>query len=195
MSPSVTANFLGQKKLPSIQWKDCQDKTGKQYPLFQYTFHYYSGGKNCSTTISVHQLSQLVLRMHGGSSRGPFMDAWLKATKFEGRTVDEAFPIRGRGDQTAVYECKTGIPLEDQSEIPDVDHCGPRHEWICNSLWYTLNTNHSRNIRFTTTRNGDKYPGNGTNDFNFAHIIIKYVPSHQLPSSDIVKESTQSNGR
>ena len=184
--------FLGQKKLPSIQWKDCQDKTGKQYPLFDYTFWHSDG--TC-TTISVHQLGQLILRMHGGASRGPFMEAWLEATGFEGQTVDEAFPIRGRGNQNAAYACKTGIPLEDQSEIPDVDHCGPRHEWFCNSLWYTLNTNHSRNIRFTTTRNGDKYPGNGTNDFNFAHLIMEYIPSHQLSSSDIVKDSTKSNGR
>ena len=182
--------------MPSLQWKECKDKFGNPKGTvtarYKYNFHHSDG--TC-TTISVHQLGQLILRSLGGASRGPFMDVWLEAAGFMGQTVDEAFPVRGRGDQTTAYKCKTGIPLDQQSEIPDVDHCGPRHEWIYNSLWYTLCTNHSRNIRFTTTRNGDEYPGNGTNDFNFAHLIIEYVPSNQTPTSNIVKDSKKRNGR
>ena len=181
--------YIGAKKQPSISWKDFTDKdgnaTGKQCAEFLYGF-YHDGDK---TTIRAHQLGQLMLRNLGGHSRGPFMRAYLDALGYEGLTVDEAFPITGRGDQTRVYACNHDIPLEEQSEIPDVDHCGPRHIWKFNSIWYTFSTNHSRNTRFTTTRNGDKYPGNGTNDFNFAHLIMEWITSAHLPSSKIVKDS------
>ena len=177
--------YLGARKQPSIQWIAYTDKdgnaTGKLYSKFQY---------RCNQTfISAHQLGQLMLRKLGGHSRGPFMRAYLDKIGYKGLTVDEAFPVTGRGNQTAVYECKTDIPLKEQSEIPDVDHCGPRHIWKYNSMWYTFSTNHSRNIRFTTTRNGVRFPGNGTNDFNFAHLTMEWVSSAHLPSSKIVKES------
>ena len=181
--------YLGAKMQPSITWSDCEDQdgnaNGKQNATFSYNFSHDSG----HTKISAHQLGQLMLRVLDGHSRGQFMREYLDALGYKGLTPDEAFPITGRGDQRRVKECATNIPPEEQSEIPDVDHCGPRHIWKFNSIWYTFSTNHSRNIRLTTTRNGDQYPGNGTNDFNFAHLIMKYVPSHHLPSSEIVKDS------
>lgn len=182
--------YVGAKKQPSITWQDHTDKdgnpTGKKLAVFQYGFTHGNGKQ---TTISAHQLGQLMLRKLDGHTRGPFMRAYLDEIGCKGLTVDEAFPITGRGNQTKAYACTHDIPLEEQSEIPDVDHCGPRHIWKYNSIWYTLSTNHSRNTRFTTTRNGDQYPGNGTNDFNFAHLIMEYVSSAHLPSSKIVKGS------
>lgn len=151
-----------------------------------------------SSMRRVHQLGQMVARFLGLDSRGPYARAFLKLAGFpDDYWMERAFPLVGKGNQDALDAQKCGIPLEKQSSLSDCEHLFFRYKLWHHSPLFTFQTNHSRNVRHTTTRNRVRSPRNGSGDFNFAHFFCKYVPAgdqYDYVSSDQLEDSECEDG-